>query len=147
MKARCRITAPNQPELFPILIADDDSDDRFLLERRLRKAGVLNPLVVFRDGKELLKFLENLATDDDGQPCLLLLDLKMPMLDGFDVITWLHQQPRFHDLPVAVITSSTRPSDRQRVAESGVSEYLEKFPTDADLTRIAQWASSHRLPL
>lgn len=113
----------------------------------MRKAGVLNPLVAFRDGKELVTFLENLAADDDGQPCLLLLDLKMPMIDGFDVITWLHQQPRFNDLPVAVITSSTRSSDRQRVAESGVSEYLEKFPTAADLTRIAQWASSHRLPL
>jgi len=108
----------------------------------LRKAGVLNPLVIFRDGDELVKFLEGIERDG-GRPCLLLLDLRMPMLDGFDVLAWLNERPRFRDLPVAVITSSMRPEDRQRVIEAGVSEYLEKFPTEADLARIVQWAASH----
>ena len=140
----CGIIATEQPKLFPILIADDDPDDRFLLEHRLRKAGVLNPLVGFRDGAELVKFLERVEADE-SHPCLLLLDLKMPTVDGFDILTWLHRRPRWRDLKVAVITSSTRPADRQRVSEIGVSEYLEKFPTEAALARIVQWASSHGL--
>lgn len=129
------------------MIADDDSDDRFLLEHRLRKAGVLNPLIVFRDGEELVKFLEGLEAEDCRRPCLLLLDLKMPMIDGFDVITWLRERPRLRDLSIAVVTSSTRASDRQRAVENGVSEYLEKFPTEADLARVVHWATSHHLPL
>lgn len=144
--APCIITGTTQPELFPILIADDNSDDRFLLEYRLRKAGVRNPLVGFRDGEELVLFLERVEAED-AHPCLLLLDLKMPMLDGFDVIAWLQQRPKLRKLPVAVITSSNRASDRERVIDQGVSEYHEKFPTETDLMRIVQWASSHRFSL
>lgn len=128
-------------------MADDDSDDRFLLEHRLRKAGALNPLIVFRDGEELVKFLESLETAAGARPCLLLLDLKMPMLDGFDVLAWLRERPRFRELPVAVITSSTRAEDRVRAMASGASEYAEKFPTEADLARIVKRASSHPFSL
>jgi chemosensory pili system protein ChpA (sensor histidine kinase/response regulator) len=71
----------------------------------------------------------------------------MPMIDGFDVITWLRERPRLRDLSIAVVTSSTRASDQQRAVENGVSEYLEKFPTEADLARVVHWATSHHLPL
>jgi two-component system, response regulator len=131
------------PKFPPIFIADDNSDDRFLLEHRLRKAGVVNPIIKFHDGEDLVAFMEN-AGDAGWPACLILLDLKMPRLDGFDVLAWLHARVRFRDLPVMVITSSSHPSDRQRAIESGATEYLEKFPTEADLARVVQWATSQR---
>jgi two-component system, chemotaxis family, response regulator Rcp1 len=137
------IAASHQFESFPILIADDDSDDRFLLEHRLRTAGVQNPVIDFHDGDELVEFFEQFAANEKRCPCLLLLDLKMPMRDGFDVLTWLRERPGFRDLPVAVITSSPRPADRQRAIESGASEYFEKFPTASELAGVVNRASAH----
>ena len=126
---------------------DDDADDRFILERRLRKAGVLNPVVVFRDGDELIAFCENLATHGGPRPCLLLLDLKMPMLDGIDVLTWLHNRTEFRDLPVTVISSSSRAEDRQHALECGAMEYFEKFPSESELASVVQRASAHPFSL
>lgn len=126
---------------------DDDPDDRFLVEHRLRKAGVLNPAMVFNDGKMLVEFLEQLAGNDGRRPSLLLLDLKMPLVDGFDVLAWLRGRPEFQNLPVAVITSSTHPADRERALESGAMEYLEKFPSAADLARVVRRASEHPFSL
>lgn len=126
----------------PILIADDESDDRFLLEHRLRRAGVANPLVAFRDGVELVEFFETLTKSERPKPWLLFLDLNMPLVDGFDVMEWLQAHPEFRDLPVAVITGSTKPADRDRVLRTGVKQYLEKFPTKSDLARVVAWASS-----
>lgn len=122
-------------------MADGDSDDRFLVEYRLRKAGVWKPLVAFRDGDELLKFLE---TTEGQRFCLLQLDLNMSLVDGFEVIEWLHERPQFRGLSIVVITSSTRPSDREKAMEQGVSQYWEKFPSEADLSDIVERASRHR---
>lgn len=129
--------------LAPIFIADDESDDRFFIERRLRMAGATHPLVEFRDGEELVRMLEKIAAHEIRPPCLLLLDLKMPLLDGFDVIRWLRARAEFQVLPVAVITSCTRPSDRARVAQTGVTEFMEKFPSADELARVVTWASNH----
>ena len=113
----------------------------FILQRRLRKAGVINPLLVFRDGAELVDYLGKLPAEDSSKPCVLLLDLKMPMLDGFDVLAWLRACPGFQSLPVAVISSSSREEDRNRAIKDGASEYFEKFPTESDLARVMSWAS------
>lgn len=102
-----------------------------------------HPLVKFRDGEELVGVLQKIAADQVPRPCLLLLDLHMPLIDGFDVIRWLQARPEFTTLPVAVITSSPRESDRKRVAEAGVRDYFEKFPSEDDLTRVVAWASNH----
>ncbi len=131
----------------PIFLADNEADDRFLIEHRLRKAGVKNPLMVFHDGAELVEILEQVAAHTTLEPCLILLDLNMPRVDGFEVIQWLQARPEFNSLPVAVITSSTRPSDRDRVEEAGVKEFLAKFPTESDLARLVAWASSHPFTL
>ena len=103
---------PPSSTAAPIFIADDESDDLFLIEHRLRKAGVKHPLVVFRDGEELVGNFEKIAAHEAPKPCLLLLDVNMRLIDGFDVIQWMHARPEFRALPVAVIT--TRASDRER---------------------------------
>jgi CheY-like chemotaxis protein len=116
-----------------ILLVDDDADDAFLIERRLGQAGVKNPLVQFRDGGELIAFLEGESRVELRSPSLLLLDLKMPAVDGFDVLAWLRNQPRYQQMPVAIVTSSHRPADRARAKEAGATAYFEKFPTAEEL--------------
>lgn len=134
---------PSSTTAPPIFIADDEPDDLFLIEHRLRKLGLKNPLVVFHDGAEVIAILEKIAIQERPKPCLLLLDLNMPLVDGLDVIQWLKDRPEFKALPVAVITSSNRASDRERVAEAGVTDFLEKFPPEEDLARVVAWASNH----
>ena len=128
-------------ELRPILITDDEADDAFLLEHRLRKAGVPNPILLFRDGDELLQYFAALPRSTEGKPLLLLLDLKMPMLDGFDVLAAVRTEARLRGLPVTVITSSTRPVDRDRALGAGADGFLEKFPSPAELAGVVDRAS------
>lgn len=126
----------------PILIVDDESDDAFILQRRLKKAGVGNPVMVFRDGEELIEYLGKGRENGSARPVLLLLDLKMPMVDGFDVLQWLRRS-QLKNLPVTVISSSSRKEDRSRALEGGAAEYFEKFPTETELAAIVTRASAN----
>lgn len=128
-------------DLRPILIIDDEADDVFLLQHRLRRAGVSNPILVFRDGEDLLNFFAQVEVQGDRRPLLLLLDLKMPMLDGFDVLAWVRAEGTFRRLPVAVITSSTRAEDRDRATAAGADDFFEKFPAETELTALVDRAS------
>ena len=130
-------------DLRPILITDDEADDVFLLQHRLRKAGVANPILIFRDGEELLKFFAETIAQRDRRPLLLLLDLKMPMLDGFDVLARVRAEAQLQGLPVAVITSSTRAVDRDRAVAAGADDFLEKFPAETELAALVDRASRH----
>ena len=94
-----------------ILLADDSDDDVFLIRRTLQTANIINPLRVVHDGEQALAYLKGEPPYHDREayplPELLLLDLKMPRVDGFQVLAWLRQQPEWRKLPVAVLTSST----------------------------------------
>lgn len=125
--------------LPPILIADDESEDRFILEKTLRRAGVTNPIVGFRDGEELIDHLgrELSAAKPLGQiAALLLLDIKMPMVDGLDALRWIRENPILNALKVAIVSSSRHPRDVERASELGVAGYLEKYPTAAALNEL-----------
>jgi CheY-like chemotaxis protein len=120
-----------------ILIADDDADDQFFLRRALEKADVANPIVTFNDGDDLLEFLQRRPdADARAEPCLLFLDLNMPRMTGFDVLTRLAGARRATGLKTVVVSSSTREDDIERAKALGASEYLVKFPTPATFGRI-----------
>jgi CheY-like chemotaxis protein len=126
----------------PILLAEDDENDVFLMNRAFSKAGFLNPIFVVHDGQETLDFLEakgNYAIREKFPlPGLLLLDLKMPLLDGFDVLAWLRQRREFDKLPVVVLSSSKLGSDVDRSRELGVYDYRVKPQQFEDLVRLLQ---------
>src|SRR3954462_13063526 len=109
-----------------ILLADDDENDVFLMRRALKRAGVTNQLCVVHNGKEAIDYLGGKSPFVDRQvyplPGFLFLDLKMPLLNGFDVLTWLQKQPSFGDLPVLVLSSSDHEFDRQKVRELGARD-------------------------
>src|SRR5829696_7341596 len=80
-------------DLPPILVAEDDEDDFLFLRRAIRQAALENPILRFRDGSELVKFLEKHpgaeAASSAHSPWLLLLDITMPIMNGFEVLQWL----------------------------------------------------------
>ena len=118
--------------LPPILIAEDEEADIFFLRRAARKAGVQNPLIVVQDGQQAIDYLK----DTDQQPGLVMLDLKMPRLSGFDVLEWLGTQPRFKQTPIVVLSSSADPGDMARALELGARDFITKPPNALDLERI-----------
>jgi CheY-like chemotaxis protein len=138
-----------------ILVAEDDPDDVMLLKRAFFKAGVQAALRFVRDGQEVLDYLQGRPPFEDlkenPMPTLLLLDLKMPRLNGFDVLDWLGHQPFLHRLPVVVFSGSAEPEDLRRAYELGASSYLIK-PQDPEqfmymvLTLKSYWIDLNALP-
>lgn len=127
------------PTLLPILITDDESEDRFFLQKALRKAGVTNPIVEFRDGADLLEFLgrETSANKSLGEIAdLLFLDIKMPLVDGFDAMTWIRNNPAVKLLRIVIVSSSSLPRDQERASALGAAHYLEKYPSSETLARV-----------
>src|SRR5690348_3828721 len=106
-----------------ILLAEDDPDDVLLTNIALRKARLANPLQVVRDGEEAIAYLRGEGKFGDRHhfplPILLLLDLNMPKLNGFQVLEWLRQQPELSHMPVAVMTSSDHDPYVSRAFELG----------------------------
>jgi CheY-like chemotaxis protein len=126
-----------------ILLADDSDDDVFLIRRTLQTANIVNPLRVVHDGEQVLAYLKGKPPYDDREafplPELLLLDLKMPRVDGFEVLGWLRQQPEWRKLPVAVLTSSTDVRDANTAFALGANSFLIK---PIDFMRFAEFAQA-----
>jgi len=125
--------------LPPILITDDESEDRFFLQKALRKGGVKNPILEFRDGADLLEFFEretrnHKALNEIAE--LLFLDIKMPLVDGFDTMRYIRDNPILKLLQVVVVSSSCLPKDQAQASALGAAGYLEKYPTSETLARI-----------
>jgi CheY-like chemotaxis protein len=122
-----------------ILVAEDNEDDVFILQRALRKAGVANPMHVCPDGQEVLNYLKGEGPYADRAkypfPRLLLLDLKMPRLSGLDVLRWLHEHPECNVIPKVVLTSSREPRDVSEAYRFGANAYLCKPASFEDLQR------------
>jgi CheY-like chemotaxis protein len=124
-----------------ILVAEDNPDDAFLLKRAFVQAGINVRLDFVQDGEQAIHYLkgENGYADREAHPfpVLLLLDLKMPRLDGFDVLEWLRQQPGgLKRLLVTVLTSSDQPSDVDRAYDLGANSYLIKPSVSESLVEI-----------
>jgi CheY-like chemotaxis protein len=122
----------NNNEPF-ILLAEDDENDVFFMRRALRKAGVELPLHVVKNGQEALDFLSGTGDFANRSQCpppsLVLLDLKMPFVNGFEVLAWIGSQASLKHIPIVVLTSSAEDRDRQKVMELGAKAYFVKPPT------------------
>src|ERR1041385_2123941 len=121
----------------PILLAEDDKNDIFLMRRAFDSAGFLNPLFVVHNGEEVIQYLEGTGQFSPREkyplPGLLLLDLKMPLMDGFDVLAWVRVHPEFDTLPVVLLTSSRQAVDIEKSRQMGVYDYRVKPQAFDDL--------------
>jgi CheY-like chemotaxis protein len=107
-----------------ILLVEDNPADQQLAIRALRKGSIANDVVVAHDGAEALDYL--LATDGRPLPEMVLLDLKLPKLDGLEVLRRIRRDPRTRLLPVVVLTSSREERDLLDAYASGANSYVQK---------------------
>ena len=136
----------------PILIADDNDTDIHLLRLAFEKVGIPNRFIVVRDGQEALDYLAGTIEPRNGHPNimpkLLILDLNMPRVNGFDVLTWMNKRPQFGELPVVIFTSSPLEEDRLKAGDLGADEFLVKPMGMTELVEIAtvleeRWLGVH----
>ena len=122
-----------------ILLVEDDPDDEALMLRVLRKHNIANEIVVARNGVEALDYLlgtgAHAGRDLRQQPQVTLLDLKLPKLDGLEVLRRLRADPRTHLLPVVILTSSKEEDDRVKGYSLGVNSYV---PKPVDFTQFTE---------
>ena len=109
-----------------ILLVEDDPDHEALAIRALRKANVANEIKVARDGEEALDFMRNILEGAQPVPQLVLLDLKLPKVEGLDVLRAIRASDKTALLPVVVLTSSDEERDIVASYRLGVNSYIRK---------------------
>jgi two-component system response regulator len=116
-----------------ILLIEDNPDDEALTLRAFRKNNMMNKFVVVHDGEEALDFLFRrgayAARNPDDLPEIILLDLKLPKLDGLEVLRQIRADPRTRLLPVVILTSSKEEQDLIEGYSQGANSYVRK-PVD-----------------
>jgi two-component system, response regulator len=121
-----------------ILLVEDDPDHEALAIRALRKANVANEIKVCRDGAEALSFLNGIEDGTQNAPQLVLLDLKLPKVEGLEVLRSIRSKDKTAFLPVVVLTSSDEERDIVSSYRLGVNSYIRKpvnFTEFADATK------------
>lgn len=135
-----------------ILVVEDSADDFFLLNVALDKVGIGTHIARAEDGLEAVKYLEGTGVYADRKryplPCLMVTDLKMPRMDGFELLEWMKHRDELRSIPVLVLSSSGEPQDRQRAAELGASDYFVKPSGFRSLAGLVEhlktaWIASH----
>ena len=114
----------------PILLVEDRSIDIDLMKRAFAKRKLLNPINVARDGEEALALFDRWEAGEPIPICILL-DLKMPKVNGLEVLRRLKSHPRFSAIPVIVLTTSTEDRDIEEAYKLGCNSYIVK-PVDFD---------------
>ncbi len=110
----------------PIMLVEDDSVDAMTVKRALKDLKVTNPLVLQTNGEEALTYLR---TDDNNKPCVILLDLNMPKMNGIEFLKIAKADAAFRQIPVIVLTTSKDDRDKVESFQLSVAGYIVK-PTD-----------------
>jgi CheY-like chemotaxis protein len=138
-----------------ILLAEDDPNDVVLIQRAFQKAGLRNILKVVEDGDQAIKYLSGQGVYSNREqyplPFLMLLDLKMPGTDGFEVLEWLRNEPQLKRMLVVVLTSSNLQADVDHAYELGANSYLVKPVSFDEMVHLIQrfesyWSEINRTP-
>lgn len=135
---------------FHILIAEDDSDDRYLFQTAFAEKGIKDPIVFVHDGVELLQYLEKLEemkTKESSLPYFILLDLNMPKKDGKEVLGYIKQHPLFKKIPVIVFTTTKNENEIRQCYELGANTYIVKPSSFDSLMKILEGIRNYWLDI
>lgn len=134
------------PENLVILIAEDLPDDVLLIRRALDQAAVKNPVFIVRDGEECLEYLNGVGKysnrDEFPLPDILLLDIKMPKLDGFEVLREVRRNKALASLRIVMLTSSEDIFDVNKAYDTGANSFLVKPHEFENFTAMMRTLSS-----
>jgi len=124
------------------LYAEDEGDDVFFMHYVWELAGIPNPLIDVKDGQEAIDYLEGKGHFSDREkyplPCLLLLDLNLPGINGFEVLRWVRQQPELKSLKVVIVSGSNQDTDVETARSLGITDYIVKPASPNRLLEILQ---------
>ena len=124
----------------PILIAEDSESDIFFMLRVMEQAGVLNPIFVVRDGNEAMAYLQGAGKYADRAvypiPGIVLLDLKMPGVDGFDILRWRRTDPQLQHTLVVAVSSFDGVYAINMAYETGADTFLSKPLSAEDILNL-----------
>ena len=143
------------PKLMPdrpiVLLAEDSEDDVIILRKAMSQAGIDFPLFVVKDGEEAIAYLKGAGKygnrSEFPMPDLLLLDLVMPLITGFEVLEWIReQQPGLSSLPVVVLTASETIHDIKLASKLGALSFLVKPISFKDLHGLRRFMPATFLP-
>jgi CheY-like chemotaxis protein len=110
----------------PILLVEDDQVDVMTVKRALKEINVTNPVVNLENGEEALKYLRD---PESEKPCIILLDLNMPIMNGIEFLQVMKHDARLKRIPVVVLTTSEEEQDKINSFDLGVAGYMAK-PVD-----------------
>ncbi len=135
----------------PILLVEDNPDDESLTLRAFSKNGVENPVVVARDGVEALDYLSgsgiHAGRDRSVMPAVVLLDLKLPRIDGLEVLRRIRADQDTALLPVVVLTTSSEPRDITQAYHLGANSYIRKPVDYQDFVKAVDAIATYWLSL
>jgi two-component system response regulator len=123
-----------------VLIVDDSDDDVVILMRAFQKAGVVHPVHCAVNGAQCIKYLQALLGEHaagSDLPAMVLLDLKMPLVDGHEVLAWIRSQPALSSLPVYILSSSELTSDISRAKDNGAADFWSKPTSFPEYRQLA----------
>lgn len=143
---------PDNPVTTPptILLVEDEDDSVLLLESAFRKAQFTNPVHRVSHGALAMEYLTNAITPGKRTvplPALILLDLKLPLVSGLELLKWIRQHPVLHSQIVIIFTSSAQPSDVAAAYRNGANSYVVKPTSLTTLTELAAGLRSYWLRL
>lgn len=119
-----------QTSARPILLIEDNEMDIDLTLQAFTESAIANPMEVCRDGEEALNYIDQHASPDETRlPILVLLDLRLPKVDGLEVLRHARQQPVWQQLPIVVLTTSREDQDIDTAYRLGANSYILK-PVD-----------------
>jgi len=133
--------------LEPILVAEDDPDDRLLIREAFDEIGLDNPLHFAKDGVELLDHLHRrndfAHLSGTALPCAILLDLNMPRMDGREALAEIKENETLSQIPVVILTTSTAEEDISKTIDLGATSFAVKPVTFHDLVQLASAIMSY----
>ena len=135
-----------------VVYVEDDPTDAQFFERAIRKADPNCRVQRLSDGQAAVDYIHDVALKRDPLPKVLVLDIKLPKLRGFEVLRAIRDNPRTRYLPVVMLSSSTQQEDIDLAYDLGANSYLNKPPTMKQLNEIVGtlvdfWVKSNRLPV
>src|SRR5438105_3023790 len=137
-----------------VLIIEDEENDAFFLKTALKKAGILNPIQVVENGRLALDYLSGMGEFEDRKnfplPSVIFLDLKLPQVNGLEILKWIREERSLPSMVVVVLTSSSLDEDIDRAYRLGANSYVVKPSSRDKLIAIVKdfgnWWFKHNEP-
>jgi len=132
-----QIIVVSEEKKTTVLLVEDSEDDAYLFNWRFEQSEVSCAVEHVLDGSAAIDFLRNKSAEGCGQlPHLIFLDLKMPVMNGFELLSWLREHTVFSQIPVIVLSGSDQQRDKERSFQLGAADYLVKPVKVADIQRL-----------